>query len=108
MGDLKKFTVYVCYEISENSYEFIRRLLLLPNVQAYLIRIWLVLPKLSQALLILSLLSDCLLIGYVELGYSKNDLENDSTDIIKSSMNSFIKKVGFIEELKISLEISDY
>ena len=89
------------------SYEFIRRLLLLPNVQSYLIRILLVLPELSQALSILLLLSNCLFIRSIELSYCKNDLEVDSIDIIVYSKNSFTKKVGIIEELKVNLETTD-
>ena len=105
-SDLKIVNLYVCYEISANSYEFIRRLLSLSNVQVYLIKIKLVLPKLSQALSILSQLSDCLLIEYVELIYWENDSEVDSTDLIKSLKNSFTKKVGIIDELKVSLKTS--
>ena len=101
-SDIKLVSIYVWYEISAKSYEFIRRLLSLPNVKAYLTWIWLVLPKLSQALSILSQLSDCLLIEYVELIYWENDSEIDPTDLIKSSMNSFTKKVGIIDELNVS------
>ena len=106
LSNLKLFSIFVCYEISVNSYEFIRRLLSLPSVKAYLINIWLVLPKLSQALSILSKLSDCLLIKFVELSYWENDSEVDPTDLIKSSMNSFTKKVGIIDELNVSLKTS--
>ena len=106
-SDLKILNLYVCYEISSNSYEFIRRLLSLPNVKAYLIDIWLVLPKLSQALTILSQLSDCLVIEYVNLSYWENDSEVDPTDLIKSLKNSFTKKVGIIDELNVSLKISE-
>ena len=105
-SDIKLVSIYVCYEISVNSYELIRKLLSLPNVKAYLIDIWLVLPKLSQALSILSQLSDCLLIESVELSYWENDSEVDSTDLIKSSMNSFTKKVGIIRNLNVSLKTS--
>ena len=105
-SDLKLVSIYVCYEISANSHDFIRRLLSLPNVQVYLIRIKLVLPKLSQALSILSQLSDCLLIESVELIYWENDSEVDPTDLIKSSMNSFTKKVGVIRKLNVSLKTS--
>ena len=107
LSDLKLVSIYVCYEISANSYEFIRRLLSLPNVQIYLINIWLVLPKLSQALSILSQLSDCLLIEYVDLSYWENDSEVDLTDLIKSLKNSFTKKVGIIDELNVSLKTSE-
>ena len=103
-SNLKLYSIYVCFEISANSYEFIRRLLSLPNVQAYLINILLVLPKLSQALSILSQLSDCLLIESVELSYWENDSEIDPTDLIKSSMNSFTKKVGIIDELNVNFQ----
>ena len=106
-SNLKIFNLYVWYEISAKSYEFIWRLLSLPNVQVYLVRIKLVLPKLSQALLILSQLSDCLLIESVELSYWENDSEVDPTDLIKSLMNSFTKKVGIIDELKVSLKTSE-
>ena len=106
-SDLKILNLYVCYEISSNSYEFIRRLLSLPNVKAYLIDIWLVLPKLSQALTILSQLSDCLVIEFVNLSYWENDSEVDPTDLIKSLKNSFTKKVGIIDELNVSLKISE-
>ena len=105
-SNLKLFSIYVSFEISANSYEFIRKLLSLPNVKAYLTGIWLVLPKLSQALSILSQLSDCLLIESVELGYWEKDSEVDPTDLIKSSMNSFTKKVGIIDELNVSLKTS--
>ena len=106
-SDLKIVNLYVSFEISANSYEFIRKLLWLPNVKAYLIRIRLVLPKLSQALSILSQLSDCLLIEFVELIYWENDSEVDPTDLIKSSINSFTKKVGIImSKLTVSLETS--
>ena len=106
LSDLKLFSIYVCYEISANSYEFIRRLLSLPNVQVYLIRIKLVLQKLSQALSILSQLSNCLLIESVELSYWENDSEVDSTDLIKTSMNSFTKIFGIINKLNVSLKTS--
>ena len=106
-SDLKILNLYVCYEISANSYEFIRRLLSLPNVQAYLNSIKLVLPKLSQALSILSQLSDCLLIESVYLSYWENDSEVDPTDLIKSSMNWFRKKFEIImSKLTVSLETS--
>ena len=100
---IKLDIIYVLYGLSESSYEFIRRLLLLPNVQAYLRNIRLVLPKLSQALLILSQLSDCPLVESVELSYLENDSGIDSAGLIKSSMNSFTKKVGIIEKLKIEI-----
>ena len=103
-SDLKLVSIYVCYEISTNSYEFIWRLLSLPNVKAYLTCIWLELPKLSQALSILSQLSDCLLIESVELGFWENDSEVDSNDLIKSLKNSFTKKVGIIRKLNVSLK----
>ena len=99
---------YVCYEISENSYEFIRRLLLLPNVQSYLTCIWLVLPKLSQALSILSQLSNWLFIESVDLSYWENDSEVDPLELIKISINSFTKKVGIIEELNVKLETNKH
>ena len=102
-SNIKLEKIYVLYELSESSYEFIRRLLLLPSVQSYLLYIWLELPKLSQTLSILSILSDCPFIEYVELRYRENDNEVDSSDLIKSSMNSFTKKVGIIEYLKINL-----
>ena len=35
-SDIKLVSIFVCYEISANSYEFIRRLLSLPNVKANL------------------------------------------------------------------------
>ena len=105
-SDLKFVSIYVWYEISAKSYEFIWRLLWLSNVKAYLINIWLVLPKLSQALSILSQLSDCLLIESIELIYWENDSEVDPTDLIKSSMNSFTKKVGVIHKLNVSLKTS--
>ena len=105
-SDIKLVSIYVCYEISANSHEFIRRLLSLPIVQVYLISIWLMLPKLSQALSILLQLSDCLLIESVELSYWKNDSKIDPTDLIKSSMNSFTKKVGIIRKLNVSLKTS--
>ena len=105
-SDLKLVSIYVWYEISANSYEFIRRLLSLPNVQIYLTNIWLVLPKLSQALSILSQLSDCLLVESVNLSYWENDFEVDPTDLIKSLKNSFTKKVGIIDELNVSLKTS--
>ena len=103
-SDIKLVSIYVCYEISAKSYEFIKRLLSLSNVQVYLIRIKLVLQKLSQALSILSQLSDCLLIGFVNLSYWENDSEVEPTDLIKSSKNLFTKKVGIISELNISLK----
>ena len=103
-SNLKLFSIYVSFEISANSYEFIRRLLSLPNLKAYLTGIWLVLPKLSQALTILSQLSDCLVIEYVDLNYWENDSEVDPTDLIKSSMNSFTKKVGVIDGLNVSFQ----
>ena len=78
----------------------------LSNVKVYLIRIKLVLPMLSQALTILSQLSNCLLIESVELSYWENDSEVDPTDLIKSSMNSFTKKVGIIKKLNVSLKTS--
>ena len=106
LSDLKLFFIYVCYELSANSYEFIRRLLSLPNVKVYLIRIKLMLQKLSQALSILSQLSDCFLIESVELSYWENDSEVDPTDLIKSSMNSFTKKFGIINKLNVSLKTS--
>ena len=105
-SNVKLFSIYVCYKITANSYEFIRRLLSLPNVQVYLTSIWLVLPKLSQALSILSQLSDCLLIESVDLSYWENDSEVDPTDLIKSSIYSITKKVGIINKLNVSLEIS--
>ena len=100
---IKFDNIRISYELSESSYEFIRRLLLLPNVQVYLNNIQLLLPKLSQALSILSILSDCLLIEYVELRYRENDSEVDSSDLIKSAMNSFTKKIGIIKNLEIYL-----
>ena len=100
---IKLDIICVLYILSESSYELIRKLLLLPNVQAYLSNIRLLLPKLSQALFILSLLSNCLLIESVDLSYLKNDSEVDSSDLIKSSMNSFTKNVGIIKKLKIYL-----
>ena len=103
---IKLDTICETYKLSESNREFIRRLLLLPNVQVYLSNIRLLLPKLSQALSILSLLSDCPLIEYVELSYWANDSGVDSFDLIKSSMNSFTKKVGIIKKLKIYLESS--
>ena len=106
-SQIKLYGVHLSYELSEGSYELIRRLLLLPNVQANLSNIRLVLPKLSQALSILLRLSDCFMIEYVKLSYSKNDSEIDSTDLIKSSINSFTKKVGIIDKIKISLETSN-
>ena len=106
-SDIKLFSIHVYFWQSSNSYEFIRRLLSLPNLQVYLISIWLVLPKLSQALSILSQLSDCLLIESVDLSYWENDSEVDSTDLIKSSMNSFTKKVGVIRKLNVSLKTSE-
>ena len=106
-SDLKLVSIYLWYEISAKSYEFIKRLLSLPNVKAYLTNIWLVLPKLSQALSILSQLSDCLLIESVELSYWENDSEVDSTYLIKSLKNSFTKKVGIIDELNVSLKTSE-
>ena len=102
-SNIKLSWIYLSYEISENSYEFIRRLLLLPNVQSCLICILLVLPKLSQVLSILSQLSKCLFIEFVDLSYWENDKE-DSFELIKSSKNSFTKKVGIIEVLNIKLE----
>ena len=102
---IKLDTIRVFYKLSESSYEFIRRLLLLPYVQAYLSNIRLVLPKLSQALLILSQLSDCPLIEFVELRYWVNDSGIDSANLIKSSMNSFTKKIGIIKKLKINFGI---
>ena len=51
--DIKLVSIYVCYEISASNHDFIRRLLSLPNVKAYLTDILLVLPKLSQVLSIL-------------------------------------------------------
>ena len=105
-SNLKFFSIHVSFWQSSNSYEFIWRLLWLSNVKAYLIDIWLVLPKLSQALSILSQLSDCLLIESVDLSYWENDSEVDSTDLIKSSMNSFTKKVGVIRKLNVSLKTS--
>ena len=107
LSDLKLFSIYVSFWQSSKSYEFIRRLLSLQSVQVYLISIWLVLPKLSQALSILSQLSDCLLIESVELSYWENDSEVDPTDLIKSSMNSFTKKVGVIDVLNVSLKTSE-
>ena len=107
-SNIKLNCIYVCYEISENGYEFIRRLLLLPNVQSYLTCIWLVLPKLSQALSILLLLSDWLLIESVDLSYRENDSEVDPLELIKISINSFTKKVGIIEELNVKLETNQY
>ena len=105
-SNIKLFSIYVCYEISVNSYELIRKILSLPNVQVYLIRIKLVLPKLSQALAILSQLSDCHLIKSVELSYWENDSEVDPADLIKSSKNLFTKKVGIIDVLNVSLKTS--
>ena len=105
-SDIKLVSIYVCYEISASNHDFIWRLLSLPNVQVYLISIWLVFPKLSQALSILSQLSDCLVIESVELSYWENDSEVDPTDLIKSSMNSFTKKVGIINKLNVSLKTS--
>ena len=103
-SDLKLFSIYVSFWQSSKSYEFIRRLLSLSNVQVYLIRIKLVLQKLSQALSILSQLSNCLLIESVELSYWENDIVVDPTDLIKSSMNSFTKKVGVIRKLNVSFQ----
>ena len=105
-SNLKLVSIYVSFWQSSNSYEFIRRLLWLPNVKAYLTWIWLVLPKLSQALSILSQLSDCLVIESVELSYWEADSEVDPTDLIKSLKNSFTKKVGVIGELNVSLKNS--
>ena len=97
---IKLDTISMLYGLSESSYEFIRRLLLLPNVQVYLNNIRLVFPKLSQTLSILSQLSDCPLIESVKLSYWANDSGVDSADLIKSSMNSFTKKVGIIKKAK--------
>ena len=105
-SNLKLSSIRLSFWHSSNSYEFIRRLLSLPNVQVYLTSIKLVLPKLSQALSILSQLSDCLLIQSVDLSYWENDSEVDPTDWIKSSMNSFTKKVGIIRKLNVSLKTS--
>ena len=105
-SDLKLFKIQLSFWQSSNSYEFIRRFLSLPNVQIYLTCILLVLPKLSQALSILSQLSDCLVIESLNLSYWENDFEVDPTDLIKSSMNSFTKKVGIIDELNVSLKTS--
>ena len=105
-SDLKLYSIYVSFWQSSNSHEFIWRLLSLPNVQVYLTSIKLVLPKLSQALSILSQLSDCLVIEYVDLSYWENDSEVDPTDLIKSSKNSFTKKVGGIRKLNVSLKTS--
>ena len=107
LSDLKLFSIYVSFWQSSKSYEFIRRLLSLPNVQVYLIRIKLVFPKLSQALSNLSQLSDYLLVEYIDLSYWENDSEVDSTDLIKSSMNLFTKKVGIIDVLNVSLKTSE-
>ena len=104
--NIKLYQIDILYRLSGSSYELIRKLLLLPNVQAYLRNIWLGFPKLSQTLSILSLLSDCPLIEYVKLSYRANDSGVDSADLIKSSLNSFTKKVGIIEKLKIYLESS--
>ena len=100
---IKLDTIRLSGRFSKNNYKLIRRLLLLPNVQAYLRNIELLLLKLSQALLILSLLSDCPLIESVELKCQVDDSEVDSADLIKSSMNSFTKKVGIIEKQEIYL-----
>ena len=105
-SNVKVCFIYLNSELSENSYEFIRRLLSLANVKTYLASIWLELQNLSQALSILLQLSDCLLINFVELSYWENDSEADSTDLIKSSMNLFTKKVGFIRKLNVSLKTS--
>ena len=102
-SNIKFNCIYVCYEISENGYEFIRRLLLLPNVQSYLTCILLMLPKLSQALSILSQLSNWLFIESVDLSYRENDSEIDPLELIKISINSFTKKVGIIEELNFQI-----
>ena len=101
-SNVNLISIYVCYKISTNSYDFIKRLLLLPNVKNYLIYIKLILPKLSQALSILSLLSDWLFIESVELSYCKNDCEEDPVELIKSSKVSLTKKIGVINELKIN------
>ena len=105
-SNLKLFSIHVSFWQSSNSYEFIKRLLSLPNVKAYLTSILLVFPKLSQALSILSQLSDCLVIESVELSYWEADSEVDPTDLIKSLKNSFTKKVGVIGELNVSLKNS--
>ena len=101
--------IYVLsFEFSQNEYEFISRLLKLEKVRTYLEVCWLTVPKLSQALSILSLLSDYMSITSVVLSYLDCNDTADPSIAIQSSKVWFTKKVGIISKLQISKIVTNF
>ena len=98
--ELLKVNSLSFHSLEQDEFEHISNILSLPNVQNHLVEIDANTLMLSDSLRILELLSQCPHLDEVILSYKMVDLQEE-VESIKTAVNQFYKKIGFIKNLTI-------